>query len=176
MHLAQLVLEVGRRTGLLEHESTMIRFAADRYALALGRKGSHRCWPEDYLRTPEERASLIAEKCADLDVRRRRQVLTLLNRLFSRAARVGLVEGLERAVEKAGPSPEEARPGVEYPFVLPDGSLPEGTSLEDVERALFSFVSRAALSTSASQAEAARKLGLKKSAFQNRLVKHGLYD
>lgn len=176
MNLARLTEEVRRRTDLLPHEGKMIRFAADRFALALGYRSSNRCFPESYLLLPEERASIVEQKCADLTARHRRQILTLLNRLFSRAARLDLVDGLERIVDATNLVARPIKPDVEYPFVRPDGSLPDGVTLEDVEAALFSFVGLAALRTSSSQAEAARKLGLKKTAFHTRLVKHGIYQ
>ena len=174
MNLARLVTEVRRRAGLHEHEATMMRFAADRYAQALGAKNTTRCGPSRYLRTPEERAALIEVECRDLPERSRRQILTILDRLFTRAATENLVAGVDRVA-----APSASRPRSElslaFPFVEPDGSLPDGATLEDVEAAMVGFVCQAALRSSSSKAEAARKLGLKKTAFQHRLVKYGLY-
>lgn len=173
MTLEKLVDEVLYGTGVMKHEAKMLTYAAERYARLLGFASGHVCPRAAYELGSAERETLIDRGCADLSPERRRQVGTLVTRLLARGARLGFVDAVavDAPLARAGDDAVVLR----YPYVGEDGALPAGSTFQDVESALFVELAERAMRASRTQAEAARKLGMSKSAFQRRLVRSGLY-
>jgi len=181
MDLITLVETVRRRTRLFEHETNMIHAACARYAAALGFEDPLHCPAHAYVKDRATRDALIEERLPTLSKRQRAVTKTLLARLFSRASALGLVDldeppvtsaraGKSRVADSAAVAPPEG-----LPFIGADGELPEGTGLQDVLDAVQRHFITRALEQSASQSEAAERLGMPFNTLASRMRRLGLY-